>query len=105
MAASSRSMSTTMRDSRMDLSDHTPSGMIAATEAKQWRYIRDKLLEYKYLYDETAASDVQGMPLQETLASNDQAQSSGTVLLVVSLSVPVSLVAGVFFYGSWFPSG
>jgi hypothetical protein len=98
-------ISTTMRDLGMDLGDQTSSGMMAATEAKQWRYIRDKLLEYKGLYDETAASYIQVMSLRESLASNDQARSLGTITLVVSLSVPVSVVAGMFSMGGGFAPG
>ena len=98
-------ISATMRDLGIDLSDQASSGMVSATETKQWRYIRDKLVEYKSLYDDTAASYIQVMSLRESQTSNDQARSLGTITFIASLSVPISLIAGMFSMGDRFAPG
>ncbi|KAK5127382.1 hypothetical protein LTR85_006721 [Meristemomyces frigidus] len=84
-------ISTTMRSFGMDLSSAQAPDTISVTESKQWHYVRDKLLEYKSLYDDTAASYIQVMSLHESQASNDQARSLGRITLIASLFVPVSL--------------
>ena len=98
-------ISTTMRSLGMDLRNPDASGCISTTEAKQWHYIRDKLLEYKSLYDDTAASYMQVMSLRESQTSNDQARSVGRITLIASLFVPVSLVSGIFSMGGAFAPG
>lgn len=78
---------------------------IDAAEVRQWHHIRDKLLEYKSLYDDTAASYIQVMSLRESQTSNDQAKSLGQITLIASLFVPVSLVSGVFSMGGRYAPG
>ncbi len=96
----------TMRNLGIDLTQPSHPGLVGLAEARQWRYIHDKLLEYKSLYDDTAASYIQVMSLREALASNDQASSLGRITLIAALFTPVSLVSGVLSkQGPFSPEG
>jgi len=98
-------LNTIMRGLGMSMHDRSQNGVLGGKEAEQWRYINDKILEYKRLYDDTTASYIQVMALQEAHNSNTQAKSVGRITLVAALFVPVSLISGIMSMGDDFTPG
>jgi hypothetical protein len=98
-------VNTIMRGLGMSMHERNQNGVLDNREAEQWRYIDDKILEYKGLYDDCAASYIQVMALREAQNSNMQAKSVGRITLVAALFVPVSLVSGIMSMGGDFTPG
>ncbi|KAH6676981.1 hypothetical protein F5X68DRAFT_246039 [Plectosphaerella plurivora] len=94
-----------MRRLGMDPTDRRSRGRLSAAESDKWRYIADKNLEYKSLYDDMAASYMQVMSLRESLASNTQARGVGRLTVMGVLFVPVSLSTGLLSMAEPFTPG
>jgi len=105
LATEHTTVNTIMRGLGMNLHDRKQNGVLDNREAEQWQYIDDKILEYKSLYDDCAASYIQVMALREAQNSNMQAKSVGRITLVAALFVPVSLISGIMSMGGEFIPG
>jgi hypothetical protein len=81
-------------------------GMMDAAEASRWRWIYDKIGEYKDLYDTTTTSYIQMLQLREAQIANKQARSVGTITVLGALFVPISIVSGIMSMGGeYIPGG
>jgi hypothetical protein len=86
-----------------DKRDHC--GKVSPLEARKWRYVRDKTLEYKSLYDDMASSYMQVMSLRESQISNEQARGVARITVLGAFFVPVSLTAGILSMAAPFSPG
>jgi hypothetical protein len=86
-----------------DKRDHC--GKVSQLEARKWRYVKKKTLEYKSLYDDMASSYMQVMSLRESQISNEQARSVARITILGAFFVPVSLTAGILSMAEPFTPG